>query len=118
VHADDDAPGLTLMVPADSLSRLDVQRERRMTLEGLGMGALAGTLLAVAASPDWVDEDGNCTIGCLAYDVSPHLDTRIAVLGGLGALLGAILGAETKAKSWIAVPLQQGGVALGVQISF
>lgn len=127
VSVEGDAPGLGLIVPAASVTRIDVRRERRMTLEGAGVGVLAGTLLALAASPDWVDENGDCTTPeCLAYEVSPHLDTRLAVLGVAGALLGAIVGAETTTAGWVRVPLeelhlgatQHSGLALGVRIFF
>lgn len=127
VSLEGDAPGLGLIVPADSVTRLDLRRERRMTLEGAGVGVLAGVLLALVASPDWVDENGDCTTPeCLAYGVSPHLDTRLAVLGVGGALLGAIAGAGTTTDAWVRVPLkalnlgatQDGGLALGVKIFF
>ncbi|HKE89350.1 MAG TPA: hypothetical protein VKB45_03370 [Gemmatimonadales bacterium] len=127
VRVDGDAPGLALLVPTDSVTRLEVQRDRRMTIEGAGLGVLAGTLLAVLASPDVVDENGNCTTAaCLAYKVSPHVGTRIKVLSVAGALLGAIVGSTTKTMTWANVDLQRldvsatgdGGLALGVRISF
>lgn len=127
VSVDGDAPGLGLIVPVDSVTRLDVWRERRMTLEGLGLGLLAGTLLAVVASPDCVDEYGESTLpACLAYKVSPRFDTRIAVLAGVGALVGVMVGSETKRRTWAPVSLERlavgpgpgGGLAVGVSISF
>lgn len=127
VRVDGYAAGLALIVPADSVSRIDVRRERSMTLEGAGLGALAGTLLALVASPDWVDENGECTTAeCLAYKVSPHLGTRTAVLGVAGALLGTIVGSETKTATWTTVHRKRlnvgatpdGGLALGLRISF
>lgn len=127
VQVDGDAPGLALIVPADSLSRLDVRRERTMAGEGAVLGGLAGTVLAFIASPDVLDDNGNCTtLECQAYQVSPKVDTRIGVLAGLGVLLGIIVGSETKIVSWSPVPLQRltvgstpnGGLALGVRISF
>src|SRR5262245_38303040 len=127
VNVDGDATGLALILPADSVTRIDVRRERRMTLEGAGLGAVAGILLALAADPDWVDENGNCTtLLCLAYKVSPHLDTRLGTLGVAGALLGAIAGSGTKTGRWVPVPLRRldagatpnGGLALGVRIPF
>jgi len=127
VREDGRAEGLRLIILADSISQLDVWRERRMTLEGTGIGLLVGTLLAVTASPDVVDDNGNCTpIECLSYKVSPHLDTRLAVLGGVGALLGLAVGSETKTRGWTRVPLARplvgtapaGGFAVGVRISF
>lgn len=127
VSVDGYAPGLTLIVPADSVTKLEVGRERKLTLEGLGLGVLAGTIVVVIASPDVVDEDGNCaTVECIAYQVSPHMDTRIAVLGAVGALAGMIVGSMTKTATWVAVPLKRvevgptpdGGVALGLRISF
>lgn len=117
VALDGDAPGLALMVPTDSISALAVNRERRMTAEGVLIGSLAGVAIGALASPDWVDDEGNCTIMCLAYDISPSADTRMAVLGLTGAVLGAIVGSGTKSTSWIAVPLH-GGAAVGVSISF
>ena len=61
VRVDGEAEGLGLVVPADSVTRLDVSRGKRpMTLEGAGIGMLGGTLLGLIASPDWVDEDGDC----------------------------------------------------------
>ena len=127
VRVDGDAEGLALIVPADSVTRIDVRRERRMTLEGAGVGLLGGTLLALVASPDWVDENGDClTLPCLAYKVSPNLDTRVAVLGFVGTLLGTIVGSETKHVTWAPVhleglnvgPAPNGGLTLGVRISF
>ncbi len=127
VKVDGYAEGLNLIVPVDSLSRIDVRRERRMTLEGVGLGLLAGTLTALAADPDWVDENGDCTtVPCLAYKVSPHLDTRLAVFGLAGALLGTIVGSETKTVTWAPVHLERlnvgpapgGGLALGLRITF
>jgi hypothetical protein len=127
VRVDGDAPGLLLIVPADSVTRLDVRYERRMTVEGAVLGLLGGTVLAAVASPDWVDENGDCTtLPCLAHKVSPNLDTRIAVLGVTGLLLGAIVGSEHKTATWVTVPLQQlnvgatpdGGLALGFRIAF
>lgn len=127
VRVDGDAPGLLLIVPTDSITRIDVRHERRMTAEGALLGLLGGALLAAVASPDWVDENGDCTtLPCLAHEVSPNLDTRIAVLGVTGLLLGAIVGSETKTATWANVPLQQlkigatpdGGLALGFRISF
>jgi hypothetical protein len=126
VSVDGDAPGLALMVPTDSVARIDLREERAMTIEGLGLGALGGVLLAVVASPDWVDDEGNCTIACLAYDVSPHVGTRIAVLSLTGAVLGAVVGSETKRATWTTVhlrrimlaPTSDGGLALGFQFRF
>jgi hypothetical protein len=127
VRVDGDAPGLALLVPADSVTRLDVRRERSMALEGGGLGVLAGTLLAVVASPDVLDENGRCTtLACLAYKVSPEMGTRIEVLGMVGALLGTIVGSAAKTATWAPVDLQRlhvgatgdGGLALGLRISF
>lgn len=114
-------------MPADSVTHIDVRRERRNTLYGAGVGLLAGTLTALAADPDWVDENGECTtLSCLAYRVSPHLDTRVAVLGVAGALLGTIVGSGEKTATWAPVhfkrlnvgPAPDGGLALGVRITF
>ncbi|HUC41230.1 MAG TPA: hypothetical protein VMR92_10370, partial [Gemmatimonadales bacterium] len=100
---------------------------RTMAAEGAVLGGLAGTLLAVLASPDVLDDDGNCTtLECLAYQVSPKVETRMGVLAGLGFVVGIIVGSETKTVSWSSVPLQRltvgstpdGGLALGVRISF
>ncbi|HET9384448.1 MAG TPA: hypothetical protein VFO67_04815 [Gemmatimonadales bacterium] len=126
VSVDGDAPGLALMVPTDSVARIDLQQEQAMTMEGAGLGALAGVLLAVVASPDWVDDEGNCTIACLAYEVSPNVDTRIAVLGLTGAVLGVVVGSGAKRVTWITVHLQRstvgatsdGGLAFGLRIRF
>ena len=117
VALDGDAPGLSVMVPTDSISALAVHHERRMVAEGVLIGSLAGVAIGALASPDWVDDEGDCTILCMAYEVSPNADTRMAVLGLAGAVLGAIVGAETKTSSWIAVPLQA-QLALGVRLSF
>lgn len=127
VSVDGDAPGLALMVPTDSVTRMDVRRERRMTLEGVGLGVLAGALVALAADPDWRDENGECTtVACIAYQVSPNLDTRLGVFGGVGALLGIIVGSESKTARWAPVslrrlqigPTQDGGLAFGMRIRF
>lgn len=117
VALDGDAPGLSVVVPTDSISALAVRSERRMIAEGVLIGSLAGAAVGALASPDWVDEDGDCTILCMAYEVSPNVDTRMAVLGVAGAVLGAIVGAGTRTGSWIAVPLR-GELALGVRLSF
>jgi len=117
VALDGDAPGLAVVVPTDSISALAVQHERRMVAEGVLIGSVTGAAIGALASPDWVDDEGDCTILCMAYDVSPNVDTRMAVLGLAGAVLGAIVGAGTKTSSWIAVPLQ-GRLALGVRLSF
>ena len=126
VRVEGDAPGLALMVPTDSVARIDLREEHRMIMEGAGLGALAGILLAAVASPDWVDDEGNCTIACLAYEVSPNLDTRVAVLGLTGAVAGLIIGSGAKRVTWTTVHLKQltvgstsdGGLALGIQIRF
>lgn len=121
VLREDGAPtGLGLIVPADSVAKIDVWRERRLTLEGLGVGLLGGMLLGLAASPDCVDEYGESTLpACLAYKVSPRLETRVAVLGAVGALVGVIVGSETKTARWVPVALGPGGrLAVGVTISF
>ena len=102
------SPSSVASASADSVARIDVRRERRMTLEGAGVGLLAGTLLALAASPDWVDENGDCTTPqCLAYRVLPDLDTRVAVLGVTGVLLGVIIGSETRTATWATVHLKR-----------
>jgi hypothetical protein len=127
VSVDGDAAGLGLIIPTDSVTRIEVRRERRMPLEGLGLGLLGGTLLAAVASPDCVDENGESTaLACLAYKVSPRFDTRAAVLGGVGALVGLIVGSETTKRTWAPVHLEQlrvgpgpdDGLAFGVRISF
>jgi len=126
VRVDGDAPGLSLIVPADSVTRLEVRRERRMTLEWAGAGVFAGSVLAVVADPNSVDENGNCSLACVAYQVSPRLDTRLAILSVAGAVLGTIVGAGMKTETWATVPLtrlrvgamQDGGLALGVRFSF
>jgi hypothetical protein len=118
VALDGDAPGLAVVVPTDSISALAVNHERRMIAEGVLLGSLAGAAIGALASPDWVDENGDCTIMCIAYEISPNLDTRMAVLGLAGAALGAIVGARAKSSTWVTVPLQRGGVAFGVRLSF
>ncbi len=127
VRVEGDAAGLTLMLPADSVTHLDVRRERGMTLEGLSIGLLAGTLLAVVASPDWVDDNGECTtLPCAAYAVSPNVGTRVEVLGLLGAFVGGIVGSTAKKATWAPVQLDglqvgrapDGGLAVGVRLSF
>lgn len=127
VRVDGDAAGLQTIVPADSVTRLDVRGERRMIPEGTALGLLAGIVLAAIADPNSVDENGECTtLPCLAYEVSPSLDTRVAVLSVAGVLVGAIMGSQTKTTTWATVPLQglrvgptpDGGMALGVRISF
>lgn len=126
VKVDGDAEGLQTIVPADSVTRLDVRGERRMIPEGAALGLLAGVVLAAIADPNWVDENGDCTLPCLAYEVSPNLDTRVAVLSVAGVLVGAIMGSQTKTTTWATVPLQglqvrpapDAGLALGVRISF
>ena len=117
--AEDGQPaGLRLIILTDSIARLEVQRERSLAVDGAVLGLLGGSLLALVASPDCVDEDGESqTLACLAYLVSPHLETRLTVLGGLGALVGVIAGAGAKKRWWMPVPLN-GGRAVGLSISF
>ena len=111
----------------DCYERRDVRRERAMTLEGLGIGLLAGTLVAVIASPDWVDDNGECTtLPCVAYKVSPNVGTRVEVLGLLGAFVGGIVGSSAKKVTWAPVQVDglqvgrapDGGLAVGMRISF
>jgi hypothetical protein len=117
VMVDGQAEGLGLIVAADSVTRLEVGSERPMTVEGMGVGLLAGALLAVVASPDWVDDNGDCTTApCLAYKVSSDLDTRVTVLSLVGALLGGIAGSETKTHTWAQVRLDR--VTMGVSFAF
>ena len=127
VREDGQAEGLRLIILADSVSRLEVRRERSRALEGAGLGLLVGSLVALAADPNWVDENGECTtLPCVAYEVSPHLDTRLAVLGLVGTLAGVIAGSGEKTYTWSHVPLERlqvgpapgGGLAFGVRISF
>jgi hypothetical protein len=127
MEEDGQAAGLRLIILTDSIARLEVRHERSLALEGAGAGLLAGTLVALTADPNWLDENGNCTtLECIAYKVSPHLDTRLAVLGVVGTLLGAIAGSGEKRHSWVQVPLRRldvgptpgGGLALGLRISF
>ena len=127
VQLDADAPGLALRLPPDSLTRLDVRRERPMTFEGMGLGVLTGAAVAYLASPDSVDENGDCTtVYCLAYAAWPRLDTRVAVLSVAGLLVGTIVGSATKTATWSPVQLQRvtvgatpdGGVLVGVSFSF
>ncbi len=124
---DEQAPGLRLIVPADSIALLEVRGERSMTLEGAGLGLLGGTFLALVATPDCEDENGESTVlACLAYKVSPDLDTRLKVFGLVGTLVGVIAGSETKTHTWLPVHLNgldihaapDGGIALGLRISF
>ena len=127
MEEDGQPAGLRLIILTDSISRLEVRQERSLALEGAAAGLLAGTLVALTADPNWLDENGNCTtLECIAYNVSPHLDTRLAVLGVVGTLLGVIAGSGEKTHSWLQVPLQRlevgptpgGGLALGLRISF
>ena len=121
-----DGEGLGLIVPRDSITRIDVRGERPMILEGVGVGVLGGALLGLIASPDWVDENGECMLACLAYEVSPDVGTRVAVLSVLGAVLGGLAGSGVKADTWTPVRLERlnvgpapgGGLALGVRFSF
>lgn len=126
VALDGEAPGLAVVVPTDSISALAVRHERRMIAEGVLLGSLAGAAIGALASPDWVDDNGDCTILCLAYEISPEVDTRMTVLGITGAVLGAIAGAGARSSTWVAVPLErltvgstpEGGLAFGVRLSF
>jgi len=127
MEEDGQAEGLRLIILTDSIARLEVRHERSLALEGAGAGLLTGTLVALTADPNWLDENGNCTtLECIAYKVSPHLGTRLAVLRVVGTLLGVIAGSGEKKHSWVQVPLQRvevgptpgGGMALGLRISF
>jgi len=127
MEEDGQAAGLRLIIRTDSIARLEVRRERSRAAEGAGYGLLAGTLVALAADPNWLDENGDCTtMECIAYKVSPHFETRLAVLGVVGTLLGVIAGSGEKTHRWAQVDLQRvhvapapsGGLALGFSISF
>ena len=127
MEEDGQAEGLRLIILTDSIARLEVRHERSLALEGAGAGLLTGTLVALTADPNWLDENGNCTtMECIAYKVSPQLGTRLAVLGVVGTLLGVIAGSGEKKHSWEQVPLRRlevgpapgGGMALGLRISF
>jgi hypothetical protein len=122
-----DGEGAGLIVPVDSILRLDVWGERAKVLEGVGVGVLGGVLLALVASPHWVDEYGECTTApCLAYEISPNVGTRVAALSAVGALVGGIVGSKDRTSTWRSVRLQRVGVApvsagrlgVGVTLSF
>lgn len=121
-----DGEGAGLIVPIDSIIKMHVRGERDLTPEGIGVGALAGALLAVVASPDWVDEYGECELPCLAYEISPDVGTRVTVLGLLGAVLGGVAGSQARVPTWRrvrvervrVVPVSTGGVGLGVTLPF
>jgi hypothetical protein len=127
VALDGDAPGLAVIVPKDSVSAFAVYRERRMIAEGMLIGILAGAAVGALASPEWVDDNGDCTtVLCVAYEISEETDTRMVVLGIAGAALGAIAGSSAETTGWVKVPLHSvtfggtpdGGVAVGVRLSF
>lgn len=127
MEEDGQAAGLRLIILTDSISRLEVRRERSMAFEGAGLGLLGGTLLALVASPDCTDENGeDQTLACLAYKVSPNPETRFFALAVVGTLVGVMVGSETKTQKWAPVrlprpfigPTPGGGMALGLRISF
>jgi hypothetical protein len=125
-----DGEGAGLIVPVDSIIWLAVRRERAQTLEGAGAGALAGSLLAVTAHPGWAEDDEDCegwgAAPCIAYEISPRLGTRLAVLIPLGVVVGAIAGSQSRTATWRSVrlervglaPVSGGRVGVGVTLSF
>ena len=121
-----DGEGLGLIVPRDSVVRIDVEKGRRMIAEGVLLGGLAGALLALVASPESRDENGECDLPCHAYEVSPDLGKRVTILSLVGVVVGGIAGAGSEKRTWVPVDLDRvgvgpatgGGLALGVRISF
>jgi len=103
--------------------RLEPGARIRFDAPSLG-GRLTGTLVAWEPDTLVVRVDGYAQGLGLILPVDSV--TRIAVLGFTGALLGTIIGSETKKATWAPVHLERlnlgpapdGGLALGVRITF
>jgi len=103
--------------------RLEPGARIRFDAPSLG-GRLTGTLVAWEPDTLVVRVDGYAQGLGLILPVDSV--TRIAVLGFTGALLGTIIGSETKRATWAPVHLERlnlgpapdGGLALGVRITF
>ena len=103
--------------------RLEPGARIRFDAPRLG-GRLTGTLVAWEPDTLVVRVDGYAQGLGLILPVDSV--TRIAVLGFTGALLGTIIGSETKKATWAPVHLERlnlgpapdGGLALGVRITF
>ena len=120
------APADTLAVALAGVTQLDVSTgRRRHTLQGAGIGALAG----VASGALLGFADGDDPPGFLSMTASEKAALGGATLGVAGLVIGTVVGALKVSDRWTSVPigaapvtpsLQVGrsGARLGVAMSF
>ncbi len=112
-----------LAIPREHVTRLDVHRGRKgRALLGAGIGFLVGVgwTVALVTSPSICNAEEQCDAGDYAK--------AIAILGGTGAGLGALVGLLIRTDRWEEVPLNRlrvslapqrvGRFALGASLSF
>ncbi len=110
-----------LMLPLASVTRLEVSRGQRSNVgKGALTGGLIGTALGllvggyVSTDPEFFGEDA--------------FAKTVAVLGGVGAGVGLLIGAMSRSDRWQEVPLDRlrvstvphrnGGLAIRVSVAF
>lgn len=120
------APAETLAVALAGVTQLDVSTgRRRHTLQGAGIGALAGVASGVLIG----FSDGDDPPGFLSMTASEKAAFGGATLGVAGLAIGAVVGALKVSDRWTSVPLGvaqatpslqvgRGGPRLGVAVSF
>jgi hypothetical protein len=100
----------TVAFPRDTVGRFEWSqglhtRTGKSALLGLGIGAGAGLLVGIAASVD------SCTALC--YEVGPaEILGAAAILGGVGAGLGALIGSQSRGERWTPVAPPHAGAAV------
>ena len=95
------APTKTLAVARADVTRLEVSTgRRRHTWRGAGIGALVGVTSGAFVGYASGDDGGWCCFTAEAKAVMTGVG-----LGGLGAVIGAVVGSLTRSDRWISVPL-------------
>jgi hypothetical protein len=94
----------TLLLPWSGVTGLEVSRgRRRQVREGIGFGFLAGAafgmLIGLADGDDPPDS-------FIAFSAGEKALFAGAVLGGIGAVVGGVLGAASPTDRWERVPLR------------
>ena len=119
------APAETLGVARVDVTRLEVSAGRgRHTLQGAGIGALIGA--ASGAIMGYASGDDR---GWWCFTAGEKAAITAVGVGGLGAVLGAVVGAQHVSDRWTSVPLgsaeanprlliRPDGTRLGMSVAF